>query len=62
MIADMEQPAKNWMADIIQNMGTLLDNGDDPSMVFQINGVVLELRLNNLPGVFVRETIKTSDT
>ena len=62
MIADMNQPAKHWMADIIQNMGTLLDNGDDPSMVFQIDGVVLELRLNNLPGVFNRTTVKTDDT
>ncbi len=54
MIADINQPAKEWLSDLIKNMGTLLDNGDDPSMLIDIQGVVFEFRLNALPGVFKR--------
>lgn len=58
MIADLQQPAKAWLADHLQNFGTLLDSGDDPSCIITYQGVEVEIRLNKLPGVFERETIK----
>jgi hypothetical protein len=57
VIADLKQPAKNWLADNLQNFGSLLDAGEDPSCTFTLNGVEIEIRLNKLPGVFDRNTI-----
>lgn len=61
MIADLTQPAKNWLADHLQNFVTLLDAGDDPSCIITYQGVEIEIRLNKLPGVFERETFPVSD-
>lgn len=58
MIADLKQPAKNWLADHLQNFGTLLDAGEDPSCVITYQGVEVEIRLNKLPGVFERQAIE----
>lgn len=58
MIADLQQPAKAWLADHLQNFGALLDAGDDPSCIITYQGVEVEVRLNKLPGVFERETIE----
>lgn len=58
MIADLKQPAKNWIADHLENFQTLIDAGDDPSCIITYKGVEVEIRLNKLPGVFERETIK----
>ena len=60
MIADLKQPAKNWLADHLQNFGTLLDSGDDPSCVITYQGVEIEIRLNKLPGVFERKALPVS--
>lgn len=61
MIGDMKQPAKNWLADHLNNFGTLLEAGEDPSCLIKIGGVELELRLNTLPGIFERHTIPIVD-
>ncbi|MCU7842098.1 MAG: hypothetical protein KZQ94_22345 [Candidatus Thiodiazotropha sp. (ex Troendleina suluensis)] len=58
MITDLKQPAKNWLADHLQNFGTLLDAGEDPSCVITYQGVEVEIRLNKLPGVFERQAIE----
>lgn len=56
MISDMKQPAKNWLADHLNNFGTLLDAGNDPSCTLKLpNGIEVEIRLNKLPGVFERQ-------
>ncbi|MCU7934161.1 MAG: hypothetical protein KZQ99_04680 [Candidatus Thiodiazotropha sp. (ex Dulcina madagascariensis)] len=57
MISDLQQSAKNWLADHLQNFGALLDSGNDPSCIITYQGVEVEIRLNKLPGVFERETI-----
>ena len=59
MIADLKQPARNWLADHMENFGTLLAAGDDPSCVITYQGVEIEIRLKRLPGFFDRETIET---
>lgn len=57
-IHDMNQPAKNWLADNLENFGKLLDVDDDPSVLLRFDGgVVLELRLNELPGRFERVSV-----
>jgi hypothetical protein len=58
MIADLKQPAKNWLADHLLNFGNLLDAGEDPSCVITYEGVEIEIRLNKLPGFFEREAVK----
>ncbi len=62
MIADLQQPVKDWLADHLNNFGTLLDSGDDPSCIITYEGVEVEIRLNKLPGVFEREVIGISET
>jgi hypothetical protein len=62
MIVDLQQPAKNWLADHLKNFGTLLDSGDDPSYIMTYEGVEVEIRLNKLPGVFERKVIGISET
>jgi hypothetical protein len=58
MIADLNQPAKNWLADHLNNFGVLLDAGDDPSCLITLpEGIKVEIRLNSLPGVFERHQI-----
>lgn len=57
MIADLKQPAQCWLADVLNNFGTLMENDDDPSMFITLNGIKLEIRLMELPGVFQREVI-----
>lgn len=57
MIADMEQPAKKWLSDLIKNMGVLLDKGEDPSMEIKIGEIVFDFRLMSLPDRFERVDI-----
>lgn len=58
MIADLKQPAKNWIADHLENFQTLIESGDDPSCTITYNGIEIEVRLNKCPGVFERATVK----
>jgi hypothetical protein len=46
----------------LKNYGTLLDSGDDSSCIITYEGVDVEIRLNQLPGVFEREVIGISET
>ena len=57
MLTDLQQPAKNWLADAVQNFKILLAENDDPSFTIEIGGAVIEVRLNEAPGVFSRVTI-----
>lgn len=57
MIGDIQQSAKNWLADHISNFGNLLKEGDDPSCIIEYQGVEIEIRLNKLEGVFDREIL-----
>ena len=42
------------------NFKTLLAEDDDPSFTLELNGCVIEIRLNEAPGVFSRRTITVS--
>jgi hypothetical protein len=58
MITDLQQPAKDWIADHLQNFATLIESGDDPSCLVTYGGIEFEVRLNKLPGHFEREVLK----
>jgi len=55
MISDFKQPAKDWIADVLNNLGNFLKHGDDPSFTITIDGVEIEIRLNHIPGEFNRQ-------
>jgi hypothetical protein len=57
MISDFKQPAKDWLADAINNLNNFLKDGEDPSFIITIDGVEIEIRLNNIPGEFSRQNI-----
>lgn len=57
MIADIHQPANHWLADAVQNFDLLLKEGEDPSFTITMNKCVIEIRLIEAPGVFMRHTI-----
>lgn len=61
MLTDLQQPAKHWLADAIENFQVLLKEGDDPSFTVEISGCVMEIRLNEAPGVFSRRKIKITN-
>lgn len=42
---DMDQPAKLWLSTMIQNLGTLMAQGHEPSMDLEINGVEFQFRI-----------------
>lgn len=54
MIIDMEQPAKDWLVDIIDNFGTLMKNGSDPSVEIKSPGIAIEIRLMRAKNIFDR--------
>lgn len=57
-IRNIDQPAKDWLADNLQNFARLVESGGDPSVIITMTGgVVLELRLNECPGLFSRQTV-----
>ena len=58
MISDFKQPAKDWLADVLNNLGNFLKDGEDPCFNIIIDGVEIEIRLNNIPGQFNRQRIK----
>jgi hypothetical protein len=57
MITNLQQPAKHWLADAVENFKKLLAENDDPSFTIEIGEAVIEVRLNESPGVFSRKTI-----
>lgn len=58
MLTDLKQPAKHWLADAVINFQILLREGQDPSFTLSMGGCVIEIRLNEAPGVFSRHTIE----
>jgi len=54
----MNQPAKAWLAECIENLGVLVGNGEDPSMLIEIGDVIFEFRLQHLPGIYDRITVE----
>lgn len=54
MLNDLKQPAKDWLADAMENLSALLDSGDDPSFTLDVFGAEIEIRLNKVPGHFER--------
>ncbi len=50
MLNDLKQPAKDWIADAIENLSGLLNDGEDPSFTLDLFGAEVEIRLNRLPG------------
>ena len=58
MLNDLKQPAKDWLADAIENLSGLLGDGDDPSFTLDVFGAEIEIRLNKLPGHFERAQIE----
>jgi len=57
MLTDLQQPAKHWLADAIKNFKTLLAENEDPSFTLELGGAVIEIRLNEAPGVFSRSVV-----
>lgn len=58
MIADLNQPARCWIADVIQNFGILIDQGAEPSMTLEVNSIEIELRLKTVPGLYKEVTLQ----
>lgn len=62
-IHDMNQRAQDWLADHIENFGIALANNEDPNCLITLpHGVVVEIRLNELPGRFSRQSVKLEFT
>ena len=58
MLNDLRQPAKDWLADALENLSGLLGDGEDPSFTLNVFGAEVEIRLNKLPGHFERLKIE----
>ena len=48
MISDLEQPAKLWLADVIDNFNLCLKEGIEPSLIIDVRGVEIEISLKTL--------------
>lgn len=57
MISDFKQPAKDWLADALNNLGNFLKDGEDPRFIIAIGGVEIEISLVKIPGEFDRRKI-----
>lgn len=58
-IHDLKQPANQWLADVAENLGAMLERNEDPSMELVLFGCTFEIRINELPdGSFKRLAIK----
>jgi len=49
---------RDWLADVLNNLGNFLKDGEAPCFTIIIDGVEIEIRLNNIPGQFNRQQIK----
>ena len=54
---NLHQPAKHWLADVIENFGKQIDADEDPALELEVFGSKITVRLDSLPGVFQRETL-----
>tara|TARA_B100000508_G_scaffold18436_1_gene12316 strand:+ start:88 stop:273 length:186 start_codon:yes stop_codon:yes gene_type:complete len=52
VIWDLEQPARIWLADLIDNCNAQLKNGNEPSVDIKIDGLTFQFSLKNWPGVY----------
>ena len=57
MLNDLNQSAKDWLADAMKNLGVLLDKGYDPLFTLVILDAEIQIQLNKLPGLFERVKI-----
>ncbi|GEM_PF-6847372 len=54
MIGNLQQPAKDWLADVVCNFAKQLKAGDDPSVSIHVANCEIEIRLNKIADVFNR--------
>nr|WP_067289870.1 hypothetical protein [Marinobacterium profundum] len=47
-VANFEQPAKDWLADAIENLAALVKAGEAPIMEVRVLGVAFEFRLKEV--------------
>lgn len=57
MITDLQQSAKNWLADAFENFAQLMREGEDPSFTITCGPAVIEVRLQSLEGHFERRAV-----
>jgi hypothetical protein len=50
MLNDLKQPAKDWLADAMENLSNLLGDGEEPAFALNVFGAEIEIRLTKLPG------------
>lgn len=50
-LADIRQPAKQWIATLIESLGDQLADEGDGSIKLEISGSVIEFRIIKIPGV-----------
>ena len=50
MIADLEQSAKLWLADVIENFSHLIQSGEPPTLELNIHGASIEMKLLGVSG------------
>lgn len=58
MLSDFDQPTKCWFSDALNNFVAFLQEGEDPRFTLNIDGIVIEIRLNKAPDLFDRDTFE----
>lgn len=48
MIGNLNQSTRDWLADVVENLGLMLSNNEDPSIELDLFGSVFEIRINKL--------------
>jgi hypothetical protein len=61
MIIDLDQPVKAWLLDVIENFGTLIENGNDPAVEITNGDIYMEIRLVKAEGLFDRFKMQGED-
>lgn len=51
-LGDLKQPANLWLADVVEEMGKQLVAEQEPVIELHLCGAKLEIRLNELPGIY----------
>jgi len=54
----LNQPLRFWLSDRIQDFRKSLQSLEDPSVLFEVDGITMEVRLMHIPNEFTRETIE----
>ncbi len=57
-LRDMSQPAKEWIAVLIESLGDQLANKGDGSICLEIGGAVIEFRITKIPGVLETQKVR----